>query len=142
MAKGIEILYWNGDQVSGDWDTVYFESLQAAEEAGWVIDETIELGRCLGHFKAAEIRTRMELAAKRIEGKQMEMKEGRPYPSSTKKPAIGENETLKRLIDAMDDLGFRVISIAPTEARYCLEYDIRILHKEPSKEKNDETDIL
>jgi hypothetical protein len=46
--KGLGIIYWNGDQVSGDWDEVYFDSHEAAEKAGWVIDEVVN-GVYLGH---------------------------------------------------------------------------------------------
>ena len=62
MAKGIEILYWNSDQVSGDWDAVYFESLKAVKEAGRVIDE-VKHGGFFGHYKADMVTTRIAAPA-------------------------------------------------------------------------------
>jgi hypothetical protein len=38
----IEIVYWDGNMVSGDWDAVKFESLEEAIQKGWVIDEVLD----------------------------------------------------------------------------------------------------
>jgi hypothetical protein len=52
----IEILFWDGNEVSGDWDEVRFDSRAEAEQAGWVIDEVVdqEAGRFKGHRHGEE----------------------------------------------------------------------------------------
>jgi hypothetical protein len=60
MNKGFELVYWAGDEVSGDWDAAAFESRAAAEKAGWIIDEVVN-GNHLGHFEAAERKTRIRV---------------------------------------------------------------------------------
>jgi hypothetical protein len=50
----IEIVYWKGDCVTGDWDAVAFESRERAEAAGWVVDEVVN-GVNKGHLVANEM---------------------------------------------------------------------------------------
>ena len=45
-----ELIFWKGDAVNGDWDAVTFESREAAERSGWVID-SVANGNHMGHYK-------------------------------------------------------------------------------------------
>jgi hypothetical protein len=59
MDGRVKIVYWSGSEVDGDWDQAEFESLAAAEKAGWVVDETVNgvlLGHCRADERAAEVR--------------------------------------------------------------------------------------